>query len=178
VPLEVAAIVGCALALSVGVILLLSGYFTRRDPALVVGNAIRIGQSFADQGDGRLALGMAVPHYDSDPPTSGAHVPAVLTREFVPLSDNQLLSVLAAGDVVVEYGPGPRPPAGLTRLAAETAGAFSPALSATGQAVILAPRPGTQGLIGLAWTRMVRVSSPGDALLRQFIQTWLGRGAP
>ena len=69
---------------------------------------------------------MAVPHYDSDPPTSGAHVPAVLTREFVPLSDDQLLSVLAAGDVVVEYGPGLQPPAGLRRLAAGTAGAFSP----------------------------------------------------
>lgn len=175
--LEIAAIGACALALSVAVILLLSGYFTTRDPALVVGNAIRIGQSFADQGDRQLALGMPLPHYDSDPPTSGAHVPAIVTHQFLPLTDNELLSALAAGDVVIEYG-GSRAPAGLTQLARQTAGPFSAALAATGQAVILAPRPDTAGLIGLAWTRMVRVSSPGDALLRQFIQTWLGRGAP
>ena len=178
-PLEVGAILAAALTLSIGLILLISGYFTSRDPALLVGNAIRIGQSFPDQGDGQLALGMPVPRYDSDPPTSGAHVPAIVTRESVPLTDNELLSVLAAGDVVIMYGgrAGTVPPAGLTRLARETAGPFSPALAATGQAVIVAPRSGITGLIGLAWTRIVRVSGPGDALLRQFIETWLGRGA-
>ena len=44
-------------------------------------------------------------------------------------------------------------------LALSVAGPFSPALAAAGQAVILARRPGTTGLIGLAWTRM-RARSP------------------
>jgi hypothetical protein len=92
------------------------------------------------------------------------------------LSDDQLLTALAAGDVVVEYGAR-RPPAGLRELAARFAGPFSPALAAAGQAVVLARAPGTSGLIGLAWTRMVRATAPGDTLLRQFIEAWLGHGA-
>ena len=56
-------------------------------------------------------------------------------------------------------------------------GSFTPALAAAGQAVILARRPGTDGLIGLAWTRMLRVSAAQDPALREFIQGFLGRGA-
>jgi hypothetical protein len=93
------------------------------------------------------------------------------------LDVNQLLTALAAGDVVVEYS-GRRPPPGLRALADRLAGPFSPALAAAGQTVVLARRPGTIGLIGLAWTRMVRVSAPNDSLLTQFVNTWLGRGAP
>ena len=174
---EVLAIVGCALVLSVALILLVSGYFTSRDPALVVGSAFRIGQSYPDQGNGVLAPGTLRPEYDSVPPTSGPHMRAPVVRDESELTDDQLLSALAAGDVVVEYG-GRRPPKGLKALATHLAGPFSPALAATGQAVILARAPGTVGLIGAAWTRLVRVSRPGDALLREFIEAWLGHGAP
>jgi hypothetical protein len=174
---EVLAIVGCALALSIAVILLISGYFTQRDPALVAGTAFRLGQSYADQGDGVLVRGMLRPAYDSQPPTSGPHIPALVRRTGSELSDDQLLTALAAGDVVVEYGPR-RPPAGLRALAARIAGPFSPALAAAGQAVILARQPGTVGLVAAAWTRLVRVTAPSDALLRQFIAAWLGHGAP
>ena len=176
-PGEVLAIVGCALALTVGLVLLISGYFTSRDPSVVVGPAFRIGQSYPDQGNAVLVPGVLRPEYDSIPPTSGPHVPTAVTREFVELSDDQELSALAAGDIVVEYG-GRRPPAGLTALAARLAGPFSPALAAAGQAVILARQPGTLGLVAAGWTRLVRVTEPSDALLREFIQTWLGRGAP
>lgn len=175
--LEVLAIVGCALALSVALILLISGYFTSRDPALVAGTAFRIGQSYPDQGNGVLAPGTLRPPYDSVPPTSGAHVPALVLRDDSELTNDQLLSALAAGDVVVEYG-GRRPQTGLRALARRLAGPFSPALAATGQAVILARQPGTVGLVAVAWTRLVRVSRPGDALLREFITAWLGHGAP
>jgi hypothetical protein len=67
---------------------------------------------------------------------------------------------------------------GLPTLAREVAGPFTPALAASGQAVILARRPGTAGLIGLAWAHMLRVSTPEEPPLRQFLQFWLGRGAP
>ena len=52
------------------------------------------------------------------------------------------------------------------------------ALAAAGQAVILARRPGTVGVDGLAWAHAVSVREPGDPGLAQFAQFWLGRGAP
>ncbi len=55
---------------------------------------------------------------------------------------------------------------------------FTPALAATGDAVILAPRPGTAGVVALAWAHLLRVQQPSDPALRQFIGFWLGRGAP
>jgi hypothetical protein len=179
VALERTAVIICALALAIALILLISGFFTQRDPALLVGSAAQYGQSFPDQGDGRLAAGAPPPRYDSQPPTSGPHRPAPVRHDYAPLSDDQLLSALAAGDVVVEYGGDPhRPPPGLRALAARLAGPFSPTLVATGQALILAPRPGTVGLIALAWTRIARVSGADQPLLREFIAAWLGRGAP
>jgi hypothetical protein len=179
VALERAAVVVCSLALAVALILVISGFFTQRDPALLLGAANQYGQSFPNQGDGRLAPGAPRPHYDSQPPTSGPHRPAPVLHDYAPLSDDQLLSALAAGDVVVEYGGDPhRPPAGLRALAARLAGPFSPTLAVTGQALILAPRPGTIGLIALAWTRIARVSGADQPLLGEFIAAWLGRGAP
>ena len=44
-------------------------------------------------------------------------------------------------------------------------------------AVILARRPGTGGLIGLAWTHMIKVGQAKDPRLREFAAFWLGRGA-
>src|SRR5208283_3523755 len=89
------------------------------------------------------------------------------------LSDNQILTALAAGNVVIVYG-GARPPAGLQKLA----GPFTPALAAAGDAVILARRPGSTPLTALLWTRMLKASGARDPLLAQFIQEWLGRSAP
>ena len=106
-----------------------------------------------------------------------AHLPATVKRDEVQLSDDQLLQALAVGDVVIMYGTR-RPPAGLRSLAIELAAPFTSALAAVGQAVILARRPGTVGLTGVAWTHLVRVRAPNDPLLREFIQAYLGRGAP
>ena len=55
---------------------------------------------------------------------------------------------------------------------------FTPALAATGGAVILAHRAGTNGVVALAWTHMLRVRRPNDPRLPPFIEYWLGRGAP
>jgi hypothetical protein len=175
--LEWVAIVVVSLAVAFGAIALLSGFFAGRDQAGVAGGSAVPGVTFADQGDAHLSSGQPHPRYDSNPPTSGPHVPVAVGAEGGQLSDDQLLEALELGDVVVMYGP-PTPPGGLRSLARSLAAPFTPALAAAGQAVILARRPGTLGLIGLAWAHMVRVASPGDPLLRSFIAYWLGRGAP
>ncbi len=175
--LERLAIVLASLALSIGLIALLSGFFAGRDQAGVSGSQEPVGAQFADQGHAHLRPGQPRPRYDSDPPTSGAHVPIPVRRDATKLSDDQLLEALELGNVVIVYGT-PVPPAGLQQLARSIAGSFSPALAAAGQAVILARRPGTVGLVGLAWAHMVHVSATNDPLLTQFTQYWLGRGAP
>ena len=73
---------------------------------------------------------------------------------------------------------GPRPAPGWPRSRARLAPPFTPALAAAGQAVILARRPGTSGIVGAAWTRLVHVSSAADPLLAAFARFALGRGAP
>jgi hypothetical protein len=175
--LERIAIVLASLALSIGLIALLSGFFAGRDQAGISGGQSGSGEAFADQGSALLAPGRPRPSYDSNPPTSGAHVPEPVLRDGAQLTDDQLLTALALGDVVIMYG-GPSPPPGLQSLATAVASPFTPALAAAGQAVILARRPGTAGLIGLAWAHMVRVAVPQDPLLRQFVAFWLARGAP
>jgi hypothetical protein len=177
VVLERVAIGVASLALSVGLIALLSGFFAGRDQPGVSGSLIPAGVQFRDQGDAHLRPGQPHPPYDSDPPTSGPHVPVPVSKDRAPLSDDQLLQALQVGDVVTIYGTA-APPPGLARLAHEIAGPFTPALAQTGQAVILTRRPGTAGILALAWSRILRVGSASDPLLRQFVQYWLGRGAP
>ena len=171
-------IVVAALAVAIGVIALLSGgLLAGRDSPGVSGAASGPGVAFPDQGNARLKPGQARPRYDSTPPTSGAHLAAETDRNGEELSDDQLLQALSVGDVVLMYGTR-RPPAGLTDVAGVIAPAFTPALAATGQAAVLAYRPGTTGVLGLAWAHMVHVRSPTDPTLRSFAQYWLGRGAP
>ncbi len=165
-----------SLALTIGLIILLSGYFAGRDQPGVSG-ATGPGQTFSDLGHAALAPGQAGPSYNSNPPTSGAHVPEPVVRDSAALNDDQLLQALQVGDVVIAYGTR-QPPAGLTRFARSVAPPFTPALAATGDAVVLARRPGTDGLVALAWTHLLRVNTPSDPQLGQFVAFWLGRGAP
>jgi Protein of unknown function (DUF3105) len=175
--LERVAIGLAALVLSVGLIALLSGFFAGRDQAGVSGTADAVGQKYKDLGNAHLSPGQLRPAYDSDPPTSGPHIPEPVLRDQIRLNDNQLLQALEDGNVVIDYG-GIRPPTGLLTLAKSVAGPFTPALAASGQAVILSRRPGTTGLIGLAWTHMLRVNGPNDPNLRAFAEQLLGEGSP
>jgi hypothetical protein len=175
--LERIAIGIASLALSVGLIVLLSGYFAGRDQPGVSGSGTGPGQAFADLGHATLAPGQPRPAYDSDPPTSGAHIAQLVTRDGARLSDDQLLQALQLGDVVLFYGSR-QPPPGLEQFASSVAPRFTPALAATGETVIVAPRPGTTGLVAAAWAHLLHVSSPGDPQLRGFVEFWLGRGAP
>jgi len=174
--LERVAIGLASLVLSIGLIAILSGFFQSHDPAGVNGTSGPAGQRFADLGRTHLRVDELRPPYNSDPPTSGAHVPEPVKRDHSHLSNDQLLQALEVGDVVIAYGSR-QPPLGLPKLARTVAGPFTPALAAAGQAVILWPRRGTNGLLGLAWTRMLQVRTPGS-LLQSFAERWLGRGAP
>jgi hypothetical protein len=175
--LERLAIGLASLALSVGLIVLASGFFAGRDQAGVAGAGSGPGQRFTDLGHAALRPGQPRPGYDSDPPTSGAHIPAAVTRDQASLTDDQLLSALQLGDVVIVYGAS-KPPAGLAQFARSMAPPFSPSLAATGDAVILARRAGTAGVVALAWTHLLRVRAASDPALRDFVGSWLGRGAP
>lgn|GEM_PF-2914715 len=174
--LERLAVAVASLALAVGLIALLSGFFTSHDRPAVAAPAPP-GQAVRDLGDRLLAPGQRRPSYDSDPPTSGPHLPAPVTRDRTRLSDDQLLEALSLGDVVVAYGTA-APPPGLVALADAVAGPFTPSLAAAGQAVVLDHRPATTGLLALAWAHLLRVGTPRDPRLRPFIAYWLGRGAP
>jgi hypothetical protein len=175
--LERLAILLASLALSVGLIIALSGFFAGRDQAGVSGAASGPGQAFTDLGHAALRPGQPRPAYDSNPPTSGAHVAEAIPRPGAPLNVDELLSALQVGDVVILYG-GSRPPAGLEQFARTVAPPFTSELAATGDALILARRPGTQGILALAWAHMLRVPRASDPALRDFVGFWLGRGAP
>jgi Protein of unknown function (DUF3105) len=175
-PLERVAIGLASLALSFGLIAVLSGFFAGRDKAGVSGPAGVVGQQFKDLGHAHLRPGEPRPAYNSNPPTSGAHIAEPVLVNESRLNVDQLLEALEVGDVVITYG-GRHPPPGLQPLARSLGGRFTPSLAAAGQAVLLARRPGTTGLIALAWTRMLRVATPSSPLLRGFTQQWLGRGA-
>jgi Protein of unknown function (DUF3105) len=175
--LERIAIVVASLALSLGLIALLSGFFAGRDQAGVSTSRGGPGSAFPDLGSAHLRPGQQRPAYDSNPPTSGAHLPDAVTRNETDLNDDQLLQALEVGDVVLLYGTR-TPPRGLRALALRLASPFTPALAAAGQAVILARRPGTVGVVGLAWAHALSVREPKDPRLAAFAQFWLGRGAP
>jgi hypothetical protein len=170
-------ILAVSLAIAIGVIAILSGgLLAGRDTPGVTGTDTGPGVRFRDQGDAHLRAGELEPIYDSDPPTSGPHIPATVTADDVQITNDQLLQALEVGDVVLMYGSH-RPPAALTELAAGIGPRFTPALAASGDAVVLAYRPGTAGVIGLAWAHMLRAGSASGPALRSFAQFWLGRGA-
>jgi len=166
-----------SLAIAAGAIALLSGYFAGNDTPGVSGASSVPGIAVKDLGDAHLKPGQTPPRYSSNPPTSGSHVPVAVRQDGAVLSNNQLLEALELGNAVLVYGSS-APPAGLEAVARANASPFTPALAAAGQAVILARRPGTQGVVGLAWAHLIHVAGPTAPSLGRFVQYWLGRGAP
>ena len=176
------AIITAVVALAGGTGLL--HFFVARDDAPVgkSGNGAAVrgpGQAFPDQGAEHVSpsqRGQA--KYASSPPTSGPHVVEAISRDGIVLTDDQILHALELGNVILVYGSA-RPPAGLGALARDVSGGpFDAALLAAGQSIVLARRPGTKGVVALAWRHMLRAPSAGDPQLRQFAEFWLGRGVP
>jgi hypothetical protein len=134
------------------------------------------GELQPDRGKRHLPAGEHVPLEGlTDPPTSGPHHDELPTRED-PLDDDEILHALELGDVILFY-EGAKAPAGLRRLQRDVSGPFDPEVAAAGQQVILARRPGTEGVVAAAWRRLLRTDGPDDPRLREFAEAWLGAGA-
>jgi hypothetical protein len=109
----------------------------------------------------------------SEPPTSGPHRDEPVNADRTELSDDQILTALAAGNVVIAYeGDAP------AQVQEDVSGPFDPELAAAGQAVILAKRPGVGKPQALAWRRRLVATGPEDPQLRAFAEAWLGQAAP
>jgi hypothetical protein len=174
--IERAGIVIVAIALAVAVIAVLSGGLAggRDDPGVAVKTGAGPGTAYRDQGAQHLKAGQTHRAYDSDPPTSGPHVPTPVTANNAELTNDQLLQALEVGDVVFMYSTN-KPPGGLQAVADSVAPHFSAPLAAHGQTVVLARRQGLDSITALAWRHMLRSNNAGQ--LRAFAQYWLGKGA-
>jgi hypothetical protein len=142
-----------------------------------VGGAEGPGSLEPDRGSRRLgADAPPTPASAPDrPPTSGPHRDQAVLRDRAELSDDELLTVLQLGNVVIAYEDEKAPDA-LVALQREVSDAFDPELAAAGQAVILARRPGVGGVMALAWRRRLAASGADDPKLREFAEAWLGQG--
>ena len=126
---------------------------------------------------GRLLPGELRAPLRSEPPDQRPAPPAAVTRDASTLSDDQLLTALAAGDVVIMYGTA-RPKPRLAKLLRNLAAPFTPALAAAGQAVILARRAPGAGYSRSPGRTRSRFATPAIRGSREFVDYWLGRGAP
>ena len=150
--------------------------FNARDDAGVGGNApAGPGELQPNRGSRHLESTQHVPLESlTDPPTSGAHHDRLPTREGR-LSPDEILHTLELGDVILFYDA-KRPPAALRALQREVSGPFDAEVAAAGQQVILARREGTGAVTAAAWRRLLRADDPSDPRLREFAETWIGRG--
>jgi hypothetical protein len=167
------AIVAGVLVLAGGVVALVFAFSSRDDAS--VGSDQGIGHVDADHGARHLPPGEHADVPAGRLPTSGPHHPILIQRDARPLDDDAIIHALELGDVVILYETA-RPPAALVRLQRELTGPFDAELAAAGQAVVLARRPGSGPATALAWDRDLRASSASDPRLRDFAETWLGRG--
>jgi hypothetical protein len=135
------------------------------------------GVAYPDQGKDHLALGEEPKiRFNSDPPTSGPHIPDPILRDGVRLTRDQVLQALERGNVVVFFDSS-RIGRALRRLQRRLTGPYLPAVGAAGGALILAQRPGTKGVIAAAWRHLLTVRTPNDPRLLAFANYWIGRGA-
>jgi hypothetical protein len=172
------AIVLAGVVLVLGGVVVLQLVLSSRDDADVSGAAAAgPGELQRDLGSKHLPSGQHVPLEGlTDPPTSGAHHPRLVTRDGAVLSPDEILHALELGDVILFYG-GAKPPAALRALQDDVSGPFDAEVAAAGQQVILARRPGVRGVTAAAWRRLLRAPGADDPALRSFAEAWLGRGA-
>jgi len=172
--LLVVTIVLLSLAAVAGVLL----FATSRDEPDVTAIDRGPGQEFPDQGKDHLALGEEPKvRFVSNPPTSGPHLPEGIVRDGVQLSRDQILQAVEKGNVVLFFDAA-REGRVLRRLQQRVTGPYDSAVAAAGQAIVLARRPRTKGVIAAAWRHLLEVKRPTDPRLEGFVQYWLGRGAP
>lgn len=85
--------------------------------------------------------------------------------------------LLAAGNVLIRFSR-PEFAAPLERLATELGAPDTPELRATGQAVVVRPASDLPGIVAQAQSHELRVATPSDPALQEFVERWLGVGEP
>ena len=154
-------VTGLGVAVGVAVIV---GYFAYRAGADLPG------ARFDDQGNAHIQMA-SEPHppYNSDPPTSGAHLPYIAPWGIhtVPIARELQVHNLEDGGVVVQYrcdGPCPDLVAKLAEI-----------VKRYDTQVILAPYPGMRTRIALtAWTRLDALDGLDEARIVRFIRAYRG----
>jgi hypothetical protein len=86
------------------------------------------------------------------------------------------LDGLRAGDVFLVAADARSEPT-LLALRDQLSGPPDPVLERAGQAVVLVDRPGTDGVIALAWGRRLQAPASDAQALQAFATRWLGHGA-
>jgi hypothetical protein len=109
-------------------------------------------------------------------PTSGEHAAAALARDATDLTGDEWLHALELGNVIVAYGSD-EPGATLLALQ-EDLGPYDPELAAAGQSVILAHVDGLAQPTAVAWRHTLEFQDPAAPEVREFVEAWLGTGAP
>jgi hypothetical protein len=128
------------------------------------------GVSFADQGNLHVqTLAEAIPPYNSDPPTSGPHLPYVAPWgvHSEPVPKQLQVHNLEDGGVVIQYNC----PNGCPELVDK----LKAVVQRYDRQVLLAPYPGMQRRIALtAWTRMDAFDEFDESRIVKFISRYRG----
>jgi hypothetical protein len=103
-------------------------------------------------------------------------VPRLPVRDGAALSDDEILHAAELGNVVLLHAPG-TPGAPLRSVARELDATYDPGLARSGSAVVIGTRPGTRGVVAVAWRHLQRAASAADPRLADFAEFYLGRGA-
>ena len=168
----ITAVVGALVVLAgVGGLLLL---FQSRDTGDLTGGDSGPGQLHPDRG---ATHGASAPEVSAaELPTSGEHAPAALARDKTDITGDEWLHALELGNVIVAYGSD-EPGDALLRLQ-EDLGPYDPELAAAGQSVVLAHVGGLAQPTAVAWRRTLEFQDPAAPEVREFVEAWLGTGAP
>lgn len=140
-------------------------------------NAVRAanlpGERFPSQGNRHVALGAAVPPYNSDPPTSGPHTEQLAAwGTYGPGEaphDQRVIHNMEDGGVVLWYAPG-----GTEAETEERIGVLEQAARGY-RRVVIAPREGMPTPYALtAWQRLQRFEAPAIEEMRAFVDAYEG----
>lgn len=164
-----------AVVVLAGIVALLAVVQARDEADLGGGEPSGPGQVQPDRG---ARHGASAPEVSAeDLPASGEHAPAAAPRDQAELTGDEWLHALELGNVIIAYGSD-EPGDALLRLQEDLAGAYDPELAAAGQSVLLAHVEGLAEPTAVAWRRTLEFQDPAAPEVREFVEAWLGTGAP
>jgi Protein of unknown function (DUF3105) len=171
---KVLPVLGVAVVAILGLFALQLLLTERDDPGVSTAQVRGPGVVLPDHGDRHTDRPDRPPERGGPPPASGEHRPLPAGRDGRELGDDAILHALEGGNVVLLYDAAGVPGALRAVQRQVTGASTSPDLVASGQAVILARRRGTRGVVALAWRHRLRATRPRDPRVEEFASYWLG----